>query len=106
MERAYTVKEISLLLNTNAETVRRWIRDGQMKGDLNRGKKGGFTIKESDFRDFLRRHPKYKVKELADSDLSAFALAGLDQQIFRLEEAIAGLTHHLRRLEEIRESLL
>lgn len=55
---AYTVKEIAAELNCNPETVRRWIRSGKLKADLN-SRKEGALINEDDYLSFLHQKPKY-----------------------------------------------
>ncbi len=56
--RFFTVKEVSELLQTNPETVRRWIREDKLKADCNT-KKEGNSISESALGDFLNSSPKY-----------------------------------------------
>ena len=55
--KSYTVKEISELLETNPETVRRWIRDGRLLADQ-ASKKEGNVISEAAFSTFLDKTPK------------------------------------------------
>ena len=54
----YNVKQISELLNTNPETVRRWIRSGKLAASQS-SKKGGNIISEEALLQFLRATPKY-----------------------------------------------
>ena len=103
MEKIYSTKQIACLLNVDEETVRRWVRTRKLKGDLNRSKKGGFKIKESDLDEFIENHPKYQIVKLAGSNAETFALANLDQRIFELEELISNLKYNLEELMEIRE---
>ncbi|MGN0707476.1 MAG: helix-turn-helix domain-containing protein [Faecalibacterium sp.] len=56
--KTYTVKELSQLLGTNPETVRRWIRSGKLKA-VQVSKKGGNCVSETDFQNFLKESPKY-----------------------------------------------
>lgn len=56
--KSYSVKEISDLLNTNPETVRRWIRDGKMKAEQVT-RKDGNHVTEYDLKAFLKSSPKY-----------------------------------------------
>lgn len=54
----YTVAEIAKAFGTNQETIRRWIRGGEMEaehGSLREGKK----ISEASLQTFLSKHPKY-----------------------------------------------
>lgn len=54
----FTVKEISDMLNTNPETVRRWIRDGRLDAVQN-SRKDGNVVSEQALTEFLRKTPKY-----------------------------------------------
>jgi len=51
-ERWLTVEEIVDLLKVHEQTVRRWLRDGQLRGVL-LGRKAGYRIRESDLEAFL-----------------------------------------------------
>jgi DeoR/GlpR family transcriptional regulator of sugar metabolism len=54
-----TVKEIAEEINVFPDTVRRWIREGEIKTTIE-SRKHGHTIADDDFEDFLTRHPKYR----------------------------------------------
>lgn len=54
----YSVKEIAELLNTNPETVRRWIRSGKLKSDID-SRKGGNVVTQQMLDSFLKDSPKY-----------------------------------------------
>ena len=54
----YTVKQISDMLNTNPETVRRWIRSGKLYATQN-SKKSGNIISSDSLQSFLQSTPKY-----------------------------------------------
>lgn len=56
--KTYSVKEIAEMLNTNPETVRRWIRDKKLDATIE-SKKGGHIVYEAALREFLRSSPKY-----------------------------------------------
>ncbi len=58
MLKSYSVKEIANMLNTNPETVRRWIRDKKLDATIV-SKKGGHIVYETAFREFLKSSPKY-----------------------------------------------
>ena len=52
------------MLNTNPETIRRWIRDKKLDATIV-SKKGGHIIYEADLRNFLNSSPKYASKAKA-----------------------------------------
>lgn len=54
----YTVKEISELLKTNPETVRRWIRAGKLEAERTSKKEGNYVTEQS-LNKFLQSAPKY-----------------------------------------------
>lgn len=56
--KTYSVKEIAEMLNTNPETVRRWIRDKKLDATIE-SKKGGHIVCEAALREFLKSSPKY-----------------------------------------------
>ncbi len=51
-ERWYTVEEIVETLKVHEQTVRRWLKEGELRGVL-LGRKAGYRIRASDFEDFL-----------------------------------------------------
>lgn len=59
--RAYTVRDISNRLGVNQETVRRWVRSGELRSTI-RSKKEGNAIEEHELERFLDKHPKYANK--------------------------------------------
>ncbi len=58
--KTYSVKEIADMLNTNPETVRRWIRAGKLKADQT-SRKDGNMVREDDLYKYLRSTSKYSV---------------------------------------------
>lgn len=56
--KTYSVKEVAELLNTNPETVRRWIRNGKLKSNID-SRKGGNVISQQMLDNFLKNSPKY-----------------------------------------------
>lgn len=56
----YTVKEVAKMMNTSEETVRRWIRSGKLKANMDSRKKGS-VITDAMLREFTRNTPKYAV---------------------------------------------
>ena len=57
--KTYNVAEIAKLLNVNKETVRRWIRSGQLKS-TQKSKRDGNVINELDLFEFVQTKPKYR----------------------------------------------
>ncbi len=51
-ERWYTVEEIVDMLKVHEQTVRRWLKEGELRGVL-LGRKAGYRIRSSDFEAFL-----------------------------------------------------
>ena len=56
--KTYSVKEIAELLNTNPETVRRWIRSGKL-GAIQDSRKEGNVVTQAMLDSFLKTTPKY-----------------------------------------------
>lgn len=57
MLKFYTIKDISLLLGLNQETIRRWIREGKLNGE-NIGGRAGYRISKVEFDKFLSENKK------------------------------------------------
>ena len=57
--RSYNVKEVAGILDTNPETVRRWIRNGKLAATKGATKREGNTVSELQLQAFLRDFPKY-----------------------------------------------
>jgi excisionase family DNA binding protein len=47
-EKMFTVKQVADVLQLHPETVRRWLRDGKIKGVLMGGDRGGYRVAESE----------------------------------------------------------
>lgn len=69
--KTYSVKEIAEMLNTNPETVRRWIRDKKLDASIE-SKKGGHIVYEAALQEFLRSSPKYAA--IAKTSLAGAAI--------------------------------
>jgi len=54
-EQLLTAEQISDRLQVHIETVRRWIRSGELPG-LMFGRRGGYRVKEVDLQEFLKRY--------------------------------------------------
>lgn len=85
MLKTYSVKEIADMLNTNPETVRRWIRDKKLDATIE-SKKGGHIIYESALHSFLKSSPKYA--SIASTALLSSVMVGglIAQKIIDIEQ--------------------
>jgi excisionase family DNA binding protein len=54
MERLMTVEQVAERLQVNEQTIRRWLRDGEMTG-VPFGGRTGWRVSEEDLRAFLDR---------------------------------------------------
>lgn len=83
--KTYSVKEIADLLNTNPETVRRWIRDKKLEATIE-SKKGGHMVYESALHTFLKSSPKYA--SIASTALISTVMVGglIAQKIIDVEQ--------------------
>ena len=61
----YTVNDISKMLCVNPETVRRWIRNGELIS-VKSSNKTGNKISENALEDLIRSHPKYNRDLIVD----------------------------------------
>jgi len=52
-ERFLTVAEVAERLRVNVETVRRWLKQGRLKGKLYGGTRMGYRIPETELRRFV-----------------------------------------------------
>lgn len=62
--KTYSVKQIAEILDTNPETVRRWIRSNKLRA-VQMSRKDGNVVREDEFRRFLEAMPKYLPKFMA-----------------------------------------
>ena len=59
----YTVCKVASMLNVNPETVRRWIRKGDLKAIKPHYKKEGFRIDEDSISEFTNNRKNIKCLE-------------------------------------------
>ena len=71
----YTVKQIAEMLDTNQETVRRWIRENKLHA-AQTSRKDGNVVAEEEFQRFIKETPKYATR-LAASIIPFSPGAGL-----------------------------
>ena len=62
--KSYSVKQIAEMLETNPETVRRWIRTGKLQAQKASNKDGNVVF-ESALKSFLKSAPKYAATAIA-----------------------------------------
>lgn len=62
-EYAFSIKKVAELLQTNEETVRRWIREGKLEAQIT-SRKQGYSITESSLKKFVNSTPKYATGAL------------------------------------------
>lgn len=76
--KTYSVKEISNMLDTSQETVRRWIRSGKLQAVDNKNKKGeSKVILESELQTFMQKTPKFIGVLLASAAFPPVGAAAL-----------------------------
>jgi len=49
-----TVQQVAARLKMNPETVRRWLREGKLRGYLLGGDRAGYRVAEQDLEAFIR----------------------------------------------------
>lgn len=59
-EQFLTVEDVADKLKVHRQTVRRWLRDGELRG-YQFGDRTGYRIKESDLVEFIERHAEGKI---------------------------------------------
>lgn len=96
--KSYTVKEIAELLNTNPETVRRWIRDGKMQA-VKTTRKDGNAITEDALKAFLKKSPKYA--RIAATSVPLLPVAGIALTVGSLVARLILEKYGNKRIDEI-----
>jgi excisionase family DNA binding protein len=94
MKKRYTTKEVAALFNVSEETVRRWIRNGDLKA-YKQSNKSGHLITEDDLRNFVTKRPKYR--KFIDDRVNK----SIETEVMKL----AILEYVRAHREEIRENL-
>lgn len=87
--KSYNVKQISELLRTNPETVRRWIRSGKLEA-VQSSKKEGNIISEKALLKFLKSMPKYSGLVAGVFAAAAVPAAALPLMMGTLAGGLAG----------------
>ena len=66
----YTVNEVASILQTNPETVRKWIKEGKLSAIPGNSKKEGMRIDERSLGSFLSDNPKYTTQAYITATLA------------------------------------
>ena len=66
----YTVNEVASILQTNPETVRKWIKERKLAAIQGNSKKEGMRINESALESFLSKYPKYTTQAYITATLA------------------------------------
>jgi excisionase family DNA binding protein len=74
--KSYSVEQISKMLNTNPETVRRWIRNDKLHA-TRASKKSGWEVSEEDLKRFLTTSKKYSAIAATIGSLATAGVAGI-----------------------------
>ena len=77
------MKEVAEMLNTNPETVRRWIRSGKLEA-IQSSRKEGNIVTDAMLTSFIERTPKYAGIATAISATAFSAVATVGMPIFGL----------------------
>ncbi|MBQ5957326.1 MAG: helix-turn-helix domain-containing protein [Clostridia bacterium] len=72
--KTYSVKDISKMLNTSTETVRRWIRGNKIKA-IQTSRKSGNVVSAEDLERFISNNPRYS-QLLDSSTMNKVAIIG------------------------------
>lgn len=107
MNELYTVKDISLLLNVDVETIRRWIRTGKLNG-IKTSKKIGFIVQKDDLLDFCNKNPKYRLDmpvQVKEEFVRGLCSNNFDNSLDEVKKTILQIRTELDKLEKILNSL-
>ena len=73
----YTIQQIAEMLETDPETVRRWIRQKKLNAVSLSSKKDGYSVEESELRKFLQAKPKYMTRFTQSAAAGIFSLGSM-----------------------------
>lgn len=97
----YTVCQVASMLNVNPETVRRWIRKGDLNAIKPHYKKEGFLIDEDSISEFTNKRKKYKVlrEPISQQTLEKIKrLREIQKRIEKLEKLVSEINNLLEDL--------
>lgn len=95
-DRLLTTTQVAEWLQIHEETVRRWLRDGELAG-INLGRKGGWRIRERDVVAYLERREQTS-KNLAESNPGEVGCPSPGRTGEATERIVDGLTGNGHRL--------
>ena len=61
MEYKYNVYQVAQMFDVSADTIRRWIKVGDLKSEID-SRRSGHVISESNLYEFVSQHPKYAAR--------------------------------------------
>lgn len=103
MNYSYTVKDVSFILNRGPEAIRRLIRTGKLKGNIN-SKKEGFSVTKDDLIDFVSKYPSYRSAMYISEFEKSGANFNNSGYVEELKRTISQLKEDIYRLEKILNS--
>lgn len=96
-----TVEEVALMVDVNKETVRRWIRSGELKATKH-SKKEGYEITEESLYDCLQRIGKTKYASKLDYTMPyPIDENSLRQELIHLKRARTKLDNAIQAIEDL-----
>lgn len=95
----YSVKQIAEKFKVNQETVRRWIRNGELSSTQH-SKKEGNLITEIELNNFMIKHPKYRycIDDTCNDELKTL-LTNLIHKRDKLNEQILLIQELIEKVE-------
>ena len=97
----YKVAEVAKLLKVNEETVRRWIRSGDLIATIE-SKKKGFVINEQDLYEFLETKHKCRARvELSEFKISETYREKLNEVLIDLIKERARLNYQIKIIQSL-----
>lgn len=95
----YKIHDISEMLNVDQETVRRWVRKGELVGTAT-SKKGGYYVDEYDLMVFVTKKPKYGLR----LEQSSLPVSDICNDMFK-EELQTTLREMIRERDRMNERI-
>lgn len=107
--KTYNVTEVAKLFGVTDETVRNWLRSGELKGVRGPSKKKGWVINEADLSEFKVKHPRYSYyMPVSKRDYAYAELMGRLEAYERMkdyiEEEIYWIKYDIERISNQKNS--